>query len=81
MNNNVYIPSVQAPGGQVLSRLEQHERMLAERERERREQQRLVSLGRAPSRGEISRPRYSRDIPLYGHGLTACLQERHRDRE
>ena len=81
MNNNVYIHSVQAPGGQVLSRLEQHERMLAERERERREQQRLVSLGRAPSRGEISRPRYSRDISLYGHGLTVCLQERHRDRE
>ena len=71
----------QAPGGQVLSRLEQHERMLAERERERREQQRLVSLGRAPSRGEISRPRYSRDISLYGHGLTVCLQERHRDGE
>ena len=28
------------PGGQVLSRLEQHEKMLADRERERREHQR-----------------------------------------
>merc|ERR1719510_2302743 len=69
--------SAKSPGpGGVLSRLEQHERMLAERERERREHQRLVSLGRAPSRGEL-RPRSvtetesDRDLPSYMRSTSA----------
>ena len=69
------------PGGAVLSRLEQHERMLAERERERREHQRLVSLGRAPSRGEL-RPRSvtetesDRDnVPSYMRNTSAKMQK------
>merc|ERR1719348_2650503 len=39
--------------GPVGSRLEQHERMLAERERDRREQQRLISMGRQQSRSDL----------------------------
>ena len=73
--------SAKSPGpGGVLSRLEQHERMLAERERERREQQRLVSLGRAPSRGEL-RPRSvtetesDRDLPSYMRSTSASSKK------
>ena len=68
------------PGQPPLSRLEQHERMLAERERERREQQRLVSLGRAPSRGEL-RPRSvtetesDRDLPSYMRSTSASSKK------
>ena len=73
--------SAKSPGpGGVLSRLEQHERMLAERERERREHQRLVSLGRAPSRGEL-RPRSvtetesDRDLPSYMRSTSASSKK------
>ena len=73
--------STKSPGpGGVLSRLEQHERMLAERERERREHQRLVSLGRAPSRGEL-RPRSvtetesDRDLPSYMRSTSASSKK------
>ena len=73
--------SAKSPGpGGVLSRLEQHERMLAERERERRDHQRLVSMGRAPSRGEL-RPRSvtetesDRDLPSYMRSTSASSKK------
>ena len=64
----------------MLSRFEQHERMLAERERERREQQRLVSMGRAGSRGEL-RPRSvtetesDRATPSYMKSTSASVKK------
>lgn len=61
--------STKSPGpssGAPLSRLEQHERMLAERERERREAQRLVSLGRQSSKGDL-RPKYVATLPQLPH--------------
>ena len=73
--------SAKSPGpGGVLSRLEQHERMLAERERERREQQRLVSLGRAPSRGEprprsVTETESDRDLPSYMRSTSASSKK------
>ena len=65
----------------IFSRFEQHERMLAERERERREQQRLVSLGqRSSSRGEL-RPKSvtetesDRDLPSYMRSTSASVKK------
>jgi len=67
--------------GPVLSRLEQHERMLAERERERRDQQRLVSMGqRSSSRGDL-RPKSvtetesDRDLPSYMRSTSASIKK------
>lgn len=61
------------------SRLEQHERMLAERERERREAQRLVSMGRQPSRSDL-RPKSvtddsDRDLPSYMRSTSASIKK------
>ena len=66
-------------GGQPLSRLEQHERMLAERERERREAQRLASLGRQPSKNDL-RPKSvtddsDRDLPSYMRSTSASVKK------
>jgi len=65
-----------APAG---SRLEQHERMLAERERERREAQRLISMGRQPSRSDL-RPKSvtddsDRDLPSYMRSTSASIKK------
>jgi len=68
------------PGGPVLSRLEQHERMLAERERERRETQRLASMGRQTSKGDL-RPKSvtddsdNRDLPSYMRSTSASVKK------
>ena len=69
------------PGGGVLSRFEQHERMLAERERDRREHQRLVTMGqRSGSRGEL-RPKSvtetesDRDLPSYMRSTSASVKK------
>jgi len=61
------------------SRLEQHERMLAERERERRDAQRLVSMGRQPSRSDL-RPKSvtddsDRDLPSYMRSTSASIKK------
>jgi len=61
------------------SRLEQHERMLAERERERREAQRLISMGRQPSRSDL-RPKSvtddsDRDLPSYMRSTSASIKK------
>merc|ERR1719342_1849960 len=67
--------SAKSPGP-VLSRLEQHEKMLAERERERREHQRMVSMGRISSRQDL-RPKSvtetesDRDLPSYMRSTSA----------
>jgi len=67
--------SAKSPGP-VLSRLEQHEKMLAERERERREHQRMLSMGRASSRQDL-RPKSvtetesDRDLPSYMRSTSA----------
>jgi len=67
--------SAKSPGP-VLSRLEQHEKMLAERERERREHQRMVSMGRMSSRQDL-RPKSvtetesDRDLPSYMRSTSA----------
>lgn len=72
--------STKSPGpGQPLSRLEQHERMLAERERERREAQRLASLGRQPSKSDL-RPKSvtddsDRDLPSYMRSTSASVKK------
>ena len=72
--------STKSPGpGQPLSRLEQHERMLAERERERREAQRLASLGRQPSKNDL-RPKSvtddsDRDLPSYMRSTSASVKK------
>merc|ERR1719305_1540294 len=72
--------STKSPGpGQPLSRLEQHERMLAERERERREAQRLASLGRQPSKND-PRPKSvtddsDRDLPSYMRSTSASVKK------
>jgi len=63
----------------VGSRLEQHERMLAERERERREAQRLISMGRQPSRLDL-RPKSvtdesDRDLPSYMRSTSASIKK------
>jgi len=63
----------------VGSRLEQHERMLAERERERREAQRLISMGRQPSRSDL-RPKSvtddsDRDLPSYMRSTSASIKK------
>ena len=75
-----HVTSIQASNW-FLSRFEQHERMLAERERERREQQRLVSLGqRSGSRGEL-RPKSvtetesDRDLPSYMRSTSASVKK------
>jgi len=65
--------------GPVGSRLEQHERMLAERERDRREQQRLISMGRQPSRSDL-RPKSvtdesDRDLPSYMRSTSASIKK------
>jgi len=72
--------STKSPGpSQPLSRLEQHERMLAERERERREAQRLASLGRQPSKSDL-RPKSvtddsDRDLPSYMRSTSASVKK------
>ena len=73
-----------AGGGAVLSRLEQHERMLAERERERRESAlgntRLSVAGRQPSRSDL-RPRSVTDdsdrepVPSYMRSTSASIKK------
>ena len=65
--------------GPVGSRLEQHERMLAERERDLREQQRLISMGRQPSRSDL-RPKSvtdesDRDLPSYMRSTSASIKK------
>jgi len=67
------------PGQPPLSRLEQHERMLAERERERRETQRLASMGRQPSKNDL-RPKSvtddsDRDLPSYMRSTSASVKK------
>eukprot|EP00092_Neocalanus_flemingeri_P048721 GFUD01055708.1.p1 GENE.GFUD01055708.1~~GFUD01055708.1.p1 ORF type:complete len:275 (-),score=58.93 GFUD01055708.1:24-848(-) len=61
------------------SRLEQHERMLAEREKERREAQRLISMGRQSSRSDL-RPKSvtddsDRDLPSYMRSTSASIKK------
>merc|ERR550534_980321 len=67
------------PGQPPLSRLEQHERMLAERERERRETQRLASMGRQPSKNDL-RPKSvtddsDRDLSSYMRSTSASVKK------
>ncbi|XP_023335709.1 mitogen-activated protein kinase-binding protein 1 isoform X3 [Eurytemora carolleeae] len=73
--------SIKSPAGEKpLSRLEQHERMLAERERERREASRSAGLGhRQPSRTDL-RPRSvaedsDRDVPSYMRSTSASIKK------
>jgi len=75
--------SLKSPmGDKPMSRLEQHERMLADRERERREGQRAAGLGhRSSSRSDLSRPKSvagevdDRDMPSYMRSTSASVKK------
>jgi len=62
----------------VQSRLEQHERMLQDREKERREAARMQALGRQPSKAEL-RPNSAadsdRDLPSYMRSTSASVKK------
>jgi len=63
----------------VQSRLEQHEKMLQEREKERRETARMQALGRQPSKTEL-RPTSAadsdnRDVPSYMRATSASVKK------
>ena len=76
----VFFKILNNPFNCISPRLEQHERMLAERERERREASRSAGLGhRQPSRTDL-RPRSvaedsDRDVPSYMRSTSASIKK------
>ena len=75
-----FFKTLNNPFNCISTRLEQHERMLAERERERREASRSAGLGhRQPSRTDL-RPRSvaedsDRDVPSYMRSTSASIKK------